>query len=110
MYSAPFSVFPLPINDLIDRLALLPGLADIQLLPDFRELRAHVGHAHLLVVELGGVFADVGGDLHRAEFRAAHGAEVGDLVGVFRQGGVVEFLRGFGIEGEVELEIGRAHV
>ncbi len=28
---------------------------------------------------------------------------MGDFVGVFRQGGVVEFLRGLGVEREVEL-------
>jgi len=51
----------------------------------------------------GSVFADVLGDLHRAEMRAAHGAEVRGLGAVLRQGFVVELARGHGVEGEVEL-------
>ena len=42
-------------------------------------------------------------NLHGAEFRAAHGAEMGDLVGLFGQGLVVEVAGGFRVEGEVEL-------
>jgi hypothetical protein len=42
-------------------------------------------------------------DLHRAELRAAHAAEVRRLVGLLGQGGVVEFAGGFGVEAEVEL-------
>ena len=52
---------------------------------------------------LGGVFADILGDFHRAEVRAAHGAEVGGFRAVLREGFVVEFTRGFGVEAEVEL-------
>ena len=42
-------------------------------------------------------------DLHAAEFRAAHGAEVGGLVGFLGQGGVVVFAGGFGVQAQVEL-------
>src|SRR5947208_1809295 len=48
-------------------------------------------------------------DLHRAEFWAAHRAEVGDLVGFLRQGFVVEAFCGVRIEAEVEL-VGPAEV
>ena len=51
----------------------------------------------------GGVFADVFGDFHRAEVRAAHGAKVRGLGAVLRQRLVVEFARGHGVEREVEL-------
>src|SRR5690606_17138769 len=50
-----------------------------------------------------GVAADVVGDLHRAELRAAHGAEVRGLGAVLREGLVVVFAGAFGVEGEVEL-------
>src|SRR3989442_11810707 len=52
---------------------------------------------------LGGVVADVLGDLHRAEVGAAHGAEVRDLRALGRQRLVVELARRLGIEREVEL-------
>src|ERR1043165_1031473 len=42
-------------------------------------------------------------DLHRAEVRPAHGAEVRRLRSLGRQRSVVELLRGLRIEGEVEL-------
>src|ERR1041385_2380853 len=42
-------------------------------------------------------------DLHRAEVRPAHGAEVRGLGPLGRQRRVVELLRGLGVEGEVEL-------
>jgi hypothetical protein len=51
----------------------------------------------------GGVFADVFGDFHRAEVRAAHGAEVRGLCAFLQQGFVVELARGDGVEAEVEL-------
>ena len=51
----------------------------------------------------GGVFADVLGDFHRAEVRAAHGAEVGGFRAVLGERFVVELAGGFGIEAEVEL-------
>jgi len=50
-----------------------------------------------------GVIAYVLGDFHRAEMRTAHRAEMRVFGGIFRQGFVVEFLRFFGIEAEVEL-------
>src|SRR5262245_565021 len=41
----------------------------------------------------GGVFADVFGDLHRTEMRAAHGAEVRGLRAFLQEGFVVELTR-----------------
>jgi hypothetical protein len=78
------------------------------------ELGAHLRHAVFdgagdrqadrgRVVQGRGVVADVLGDLHRAEFGAAHRAEMRDLVGVLRQRLVVIEPRGFRIEAEVEL-------
>src|SRR5438093_12079653 len=52
---------------------------------------------------LGGVVAHVLRDLHRAEVRAAHRAEVRDLRAFGRQGLVVELARRLRIEREVEL-------
>ncbi len=49
----------------------------------------------------GGVFADVFGDLYRAEVRAAHGAEVRGLCAFLRQRLVVELARGDGVEAEL---------
>src|SRR6266404_1128064 len=61
-------------------------------------------HAHARrIVQRRGVIADVLRDLHRAEFRAAHRAEMRPLVRFLRQRLVVEALRGVGIEPEVEL-------
>src|SRR3546814_448817 len=51
----------------------------------------------------GGVGAHVRRDAHRAELRAAHGAEVGRLGRLGGQGGVVVAAGGVGVEGEVEL-------
>src|SRR5216117_479890 len=50
-----------------------------------------------------GVLADVFGDLHRAEVRAAHRAEVRRLCRVLRESLVVERLGRVGVEREVEL-------
>src|SRR6185503_9685352 len=52
---------------------------------------------------LGGVFADVFGDFHGAEMRAAHGAEMRGLGAVLRERLIVEFARGHRVEAEVEL-------
>src|SRR5437667_9565359 len=52
---------------------------------------------------LRGVVADVLGDLHRAEVRPAHRAEVGELRALGRQGLVVELARRLRVEREVEL-------
>src|SRR6185312_15242286 len=49
------------------------------------------------------VFADVFGDFHGAEMRAAHGAKMRGFGAVLRQGFVVEFTRGHRVEAEVEL-------
>src|SRR6267154_3438062 len=51
------------------------------------------------------IFTDVLGDLHRAEVRAAHRAEMRDFGGILRQGFVVEFARLVRIETEVELVV-----
>ena len=75
------------------------------------ELRAHLRHPGLgfrlqrlpRIILRRRVLADVVADLHRAEFRAAHGTEMRGLVGLFRQGRVVVFAGGFGVEAEVEL-------
>src|SRR5262249_4093045 len=53
--------------------------------------------------DLGGVVPHVLGDLHGAEVRAAHRAEVGDLGPRRGQGLVVELARRLGIERQVEL-------
>ncbi len=53
---------------------------------------------HVLELVGLGIVADVLGDLHRAEMRAAHGAEVGDLVGFVGHGLVVVFPRAFRIQ------------
>lgn len=45
---------------------------------------------------------DFSADLYRAKFRAAQAADVGDLVRLLRQGGVVVFAAHPGIEAEVE--------
>lgn len=42
-----------------------------------------------------GMVADLRGDLHRAEFRAANGAEMGDVVGLFGEVLVVRVAGGF---------------
>src|SRR6185436_12309582 len=47
--------------------------------------------------------ADLLGDLHRAEVRTAHRAEVRRLRPLGRERGIVELLRGLRIESEVEL-------
>src|SRR4029453_397382 len=52
---------------------------------------------------LGGVVADVLRDLHRAEVRPAHRAEVGQLRALGGQGLVVELARRLRVEREVEL-------
>jgi hypothetical protein len=51
----------------------------------------------------GGVLADVLADLHEAEVRAAHGAEVSRFRAVLGEGFVVEFADGDGGGAEVEL-------
>jgi hypothetical protein len=55
------------------------------------------------VVATGVQLAHFLGDLHRAEARPAHRAEVGDLGAVLRQRRVVVLARGLRIERKVEL-------
>src|SRR3954471_3939619 len=57
----------------------------------------------LLVQALLDVLAHVLGDLHRAEMRPAHRAEVGDLHALLGQRLVVEILRRVRVEPQVEL-------
>src|SRR5262249_37492695 len=76
---------------------------DIDLAAELAEFFRHLRHALLLFVERGGVVAHLLGDLHGAELRPAPPDKRRDLVGLFRQGFVVEFPRGIGIEREVEL-------
>src|SRR5690242_19066359 len=47
----------------------------------------------------------LGGDIHRAEFRSAHRAEVRVFEAFLGQGFVVHGARGFGIEREIELAV-----
>ena len=61
------------------------------------ELFALLRHALL------GIFAHLFGDLHRAEAGAAHGAEVGGLGRLGRQGFIVVVPGSLGIQGEIEL-------
>ena len=62
---------------------------DVDFGAGFDELAGFFGDALL------SVFANVLGDLHRAEMRAAHGAEMRGLGAVLRQRFVVEFARGY---------------
>src|SRR5690606_24188748 len=72
------------------------------------ELGRFGGHALLqragfVQAVFGGVVAHVLGDLHRAEVRAAHRTEVGQLVRILGQGLVVELLGLLRIQAQVEL-------
>src|SRR4051794_32781030 len=92
----------LPVPSIRREAKVLPPIcsgakSDIQLTAFLDEL------LRLLFHPLFGVVAHVLRDLHRAEVRPAHGAEVRGLGPLGRQRGVVELLRGLGIEGEVEL-------
>src|SRR5690606_34240170 len=69
----------------------------------FAEFLRHLLHAAFLLFELRGVIAYLLRDFHGAEFRAAHGTEMRDLVTFLGQGLVVEVPRTLGIEREVEL-------
>ena len=76
--------------------ALIHKLLRLRLHPAFERVLL----AHAL---FGGVFADVLGDFHRAEMRAAHGTKMGALGAFLRQGFIVKFARRHGIEAQVEL-------
>src|SRR5262245_55734781 len=62
------------------------------------ELSAHLFHAALLLPQRRGVVAHLLGDLHGAEFRPAHRAEMGELVRLLGQRLVMEAARGVRIE------------
>src|SRR5712691_11793262 len=81
----------------VDLAAALPELLRLLLEP-LHERCGLLGDA-----VAGGVVAHVLGDLHRAEVRPAHGAEVGELGALGRQRLVVELARGLRVEREVEL-------
>ena len=68
------SLLQIPITLLL-RLQLI-GI-DINFIAHLVEGFAHVVHAVLFFVELGGIVAHVLRDFHAAKFGAAHGAEVG---------------------------------
>lgn len=76
---------------------------DIYFTPHLPKFLAHLRHAFLALRDLGRFGAQILADFHRAELRAAHGAEMRDLVRLFRQRLVVELRRGFGVEAEIEL-------
>src|SRR6185437_4626163 len=71
---------------------------DIELAAKLAKSLRHLRHALLLVVERRRIVAHVLRDLHRAEFRPAHGAEMRHLVRLLWQGLVVIFARGVRIE------------
>src|SRR5204862_2637387 len=81
----------------VDLAAALPKLVGLlaQPLRERDRLRCHA--------LLGGVLADLLRDLHRAELRPAHRAEVGDLRALRRQCLVMELARRVRIERKVEL-------
>src|SRR5580704_9549103 len=82
-----------PAPTTIARIASFRGI-DVERPAPVQELARLLFHAgHRL-----GFLAKVLRDLHRAEFRPAHRAEMRHLVPVFRQGLVVELARGIGIE------------
>src|SRR5215212_2529621 len=97
--TSTFSVFPV---------RALRQLSLINLRSCCDELRSLLFHTLLqsrLLVQffLRGVLAHVLRDLHGAEVRAAHRAEVRELCALLRQGFVVIFTRDFRVEREVEL-------
>jgi hypothetical protein len=54
---------------------------------------------------LGGILTHFLRNFHRAEFRATHGTKMRQLVRFLRQGLVVVFTSGIGIEAQIELVI-----
>src|SRR4029434_541363 len=70
-------------------------------------LLAHPSFNRRLLIEslLRREIAHVLRDLHRAEMRAAHRAEMGLFRALLRQRLVVEFARGLGVEREAELRL-----
>ena len=98
---------------LINRLPHLAIGIEINLTTKFFEFFGHVFHAFFgfdgieglffIIAEAVRIIAHVLGNFHGAEFRAAHRAEMGDFMRVFRQGLVVEILGRFRVEGKVKL-------
>ena len=92
---------------------LAPTRAHIKLAPRLLKQLAHLGHALLglfrVELVLGGLVllgrehAHFLADLHRAEFRAAHAAEMRGLGALRRERLVVILLRRIGVERQVEL-------
>ena len=92
---------------------LASARAHIKLAPRFLEQLAHLGHAFFGFLRrdeiLGGLvllrrkFPHLLADLHRAEFGAAHAAEMGGLGALGGEGLVVVLLRRVGVERQVEL-------
>src|SRR5262249_9965847 len=75
--------------------ALLHSVSiDVQLAAHLPEFFRHLCHALFFVVQRGSIVAHVLRDLHRAELRAAHGAEMRHLVCFLRQRLVMIFTRG----------------
>ena len=72
--------------------------SDIDLLAHGVKFVRYLGHSSLLVIQRRRIIPYILRDLHRAELRAAHGAEVRHLVRFLRQRLVVIFTRGVGIE------------
>src|SRR5262249_29961184 len=87
---------------------LAGDFSDIDLCPLLFELFGLLAHASLkrlgvLEALLRRVLAHILSDLHGAEVRATHRAEMGQFGTRSRQGFVVEFLRRLRVKGEVEL-------
>src|SRR5205823_331133 len=82
--------------------ATLEEIIERKLVECVRGLREQAS-ANLYALILGLVEKPLLRDLHRAEVRPAHGAEVGELRPVRGQGLVVELARRLGVEREVEL-------
>ncbi len=66
-------------------------------------LAIHADQLDLHGLEFRRVIAHILSDLHGAELGPAHGAEVGHLAGLLRQGLVVVGASGVGVEGQIEL-------
>ena len=78
-------------------------LSTVNLSPFLHKLDRFFLHALPLCFLLVGIVAHFLRDFHRAEFGAAHRAEVGDFCAFGGQGFVVEALGAFGVEAEAEL-------
>src|SRR5262245_53964746 len=81
---------------LVDLRSLFEELAALLLEPGFERIV-------FMHSQAGGVVADVLSNLHRAEVRSAHAAEMRDLRSILRESFVVEFTGRIRIEREIEL-------